>query len=140
MTGCVCHLNQVSMRKAFASFLLVCLGVLIPVAAVPMRVCLLGGGILTSGFASHQPECCTDCERDAGEPGSCCVELEKLPDLLAPQPPLEVVAAVLAEIPAWDYLAPLDNVLPCALALRSEPVRGPTSPAAHRAVLGIWRL
>lgn len=128
------------MRNFLAIFLLVCLGVLIPVAASPMRVCLLEGGIITSGLGSHQPECCTDCGRDAGEPAPCCVELEKLPDLLAPQPPLEVVAAVLAEIPLWDYLAPLERELSCEVAPLSEPICGPISPAAHRAVLGIWRL
>jgi len=127
-------------RNLLATFLLVCLGVLIPVAASPMRVCLLEGGILTSGFASHQPECCTDCEPDKDLPDPCCVELEKLPELLAPQPPLEVAAAVLAEIPPWDCLTPLERELPCEASPRSEPIRGPTSPAAHRAVLGIWRL
>lgn len=124
-----------AMRKVLASFLLMCLGVLIPVAASPMRICLLDGGILAAGSVS-QSGCC-DCE-DQHAP--CCVELEKLPELFVPQAAVELPPAVVAELPLWPCARLFASELPRESCRFSEPIRGPDSPGAHRAVLGIWRL
>jgi hypothetical protein len=123
------------MRKLLASFLLLCLGVLVPVAASPMRVCLLDGGIFAASCATEVG--CCDCD---GSHEPCCVELEKLPTLSVPQAELELPPALLAELPSWICPQPLASERSREISRYSEPIRGPDSPAARRAVLEIWRL
>ena len=63
-----------------------------------------------------------------------------MPDSPAPQPPLELPAAVFAELPEFHCAAcPVAEVV-ASEPVMTEPIRGPDSPAAYRAVLGIWRL
>jgi hypothetical protein len=134
------------MRKILAAFLLVCLGVLIPLAASPVRFCLLDGTITFAAFAPGTANacadggCCPDCNREDDSQTPCCVDLEELPDSSIPHPPVELPPAVFAELP--PQAGPAASIAePVRLVFtRSESIRGPASPAAYRAVLGIWRL
>jgi hypothetical protein len=128
---------MIKMRKILAAFLLVCLGILLPLAASPLRFCLMQGGAYD--FLSASQECCTDCQQGS-EPAPCCVELEKLPDISPPLGPLEVPPAVLVELGEISHPVSVRVLQPPHHAPVMPPIRGPTTPSAFRAVIGIWRL
>ena len=126
------------MRKLLAAFLLLCLGMMIPSGAASVRLCLLNGQISP---ALGDVPCCDECSCEDDESDPCCIDFEQLPDASAPLPPLEIPPAL------WTGIPPLlmglatsardGSIKPCVV---SEPIRGPSSPAAHRAVLSIWRV
>ena len=121
-----------------AALLLFCVGILIPASASHVRICFLEFGL--NSFQADS-KCCPDCNQGTEQPDPCCHDLEELPDAPAPQLPLELPAAVVTDAPTDLCPAPLL----IAWFSRSDfhvlvPIRGPTSPAAYRAVLGIWRL
>lgn len=126
------------MRRLLAALLLFCVGILIPASASPVRICFLELGL--NSYQSDS-ECCPDCSQGTELPDPCCHDLEKLPDSGVPQLPVELPAAVVTDVPADLCAAPL---LIARFSLSdfpvSTPIRGPTTPAAYRAVLGIWRL
>ena len=69
------------MRRAIAALLLACLGVLFPLAATPVRLCLLEQRVLVPGVSEcglTKSKCCPDCG-DHHEEKPCCVDLEDLP-------------------------------------------------------------
>ena len=123
------------MRKFLAAWMLLCLGMFIPLGASSMRLCLLDGDL---SRAHGELACCSECAAEEDAPSPCCVEFEKLPDASAPFPPL-LIPAVL-----WTGLPPLLAVPPVSVERSqagfspSEPILGPSSPAAYRAVLSIW--
>jgi len=125
-------------RRLLAALLLICVGILIPASASPVRICLLEFGL---SFSHAAAECCPDCSPGTELPDPCCVDLEELPDSGAPQLPVELPPAVVTEVPvAWcSALLIATRISPTSFP-RSVPIRGPTSPAAYRSVLGIWRL
>jgi len=126
------------MRKVVAMLLLICVGIMIPASASPARICFLEFGLKS---CQAESKCCPDCNRDSGLPDPCCMDLEELPDAPAPQLPVELPAAAGADVPASFCAA--RRVLTehyWERSFVSKPIRGPTSPAAYRAVLGIWRL
>ncbi|MGL4398956.1 MAG: hypothetical protein ACRCXD_03730 [Luteolibacter sp.] len=63
-----------------------------------------------------------------------------MPDSTAPQTPIELPPAIVTEAPV--RLGPVHAVTWVfgENFVVSPPIRGPTSPAAYRAVLGNWRL
>jgi hypothetical protein len=120
-----------------AALLLLCVVILIPASASPVRICLLD---LKWKFAQVDSKCCPDCQRENEQPDPCCVDLKELPDSGVPQLPVELPPVVITDLPA-DLPAALVMIRICAETFAvSTPIRGPTSPSAHRAVLGIWRL
>jgi len=120
-----------------AALLLFCVGILIPASASPVRICFLEFALNSSQADS---KCCQDCSQGTEEPDPCCHDLEKLPDAPAPQFPVELPPAVITDLPA-DLCPAFVMIEMCRTFLPvSAPIRGPTSPAAYRAVLGIWRL
>ncbi len=127
------------MRKAIAAFLLACIGAMLPMAAAPVRLCLLKERLLVAE-TSRDKNCCDDCGRETNIPEPCCVDLEALPDSVAPQPVIGPPPVAIRWLPA--ALLPPAAVECSGLEdeSRSAPTRGPTSPAAYRAVLAIWRL
>jgi hypothetical protein len=128
------------MRKVIAAFLLACLGIMLPTAATPVRVCFLEEEILIAA-AGPDSKCCPDCTRETDESDPCCMDLEALAAAAAaPQPSIELPPAILTEVVGNAILAPLRTERDRKVFARPERIRGPTSPAAHRAVLGIWRL
>lgn len=127
------------MRRAISAFLLTCLVILLPTAASPLRVCLLEESLLMAN-PGPDSDCCPDCTRESDHDSSCCVDLEALPDSSAPQPSVELPPAVITEIFVTTIRPVAAIVTETGISVRSNPIRGPTSPAAYRAVLGIWRL
>lgn len=130
------------MRQFLAILLLVCFGMMLPTAALSVRVCTSEQTIYIVG-SSEDNNCCSDgCHEEDPDSHSdpCCLELEKLPDTLLPQPTIELPPFVAAALPTSAFLAPAVNELGSQEFAPSDQIRGPTSPAAYRAVLGIWRL
>lgn len=126
-----------NVRKIVAALLLFCVGILIPASALPVRFCLLEFELSS---AQADSKCCSDCSRGTELPDPCCVDLDELPDSTAPQVPVELPPVIVTEVLA--EFRPI-HALPWGSGenfVASPPIRGPTSPAAHRAVLGIWRL
>jgi hypothetical protein len=125
------------MRKVLAAFLLFCVGIMVSASATPLRICLLDYLVETASEASA---CCMDCTREPEKSEPCCHDLEQLPDAPVPQDPVELPPAVVADLPPVLFLTPVPAQVCLEKFTVSEPIHGPTSPAAHRAVLGIWRL
>ncbi len=133
------------MKRLLAMLLLVCFGMTIPSSASPWRLCSLEGKALAPGFKnygetpSQKSKCCPDCgTTDDGD--SCCVDIEKLPDVPIP-------SAFLILPPHFFCESDFDLAMPlCAVTeievpfVPSAPIRGPDSPGEHRAMLGIWNI
>ncbi len=129
------------MRKAIAAFLLACLGIMILLAAAPVRLCLAEHRLLVAGVSecgSKKLPCCPDCGDHHQDP--CCLELEDLPDAPAPVTPEGLPAIVAIDLPAPIFMAPPAVLVEVAAFEASVPIRGPDSPAAWRAILEVWRL
>lgn len=135
-----------AVRRALATFLLLCIGMMIPLAASPVRVCLLDGSVMMSAFkaaSDAQPEndCCTDCDDPAKSlHDDCCADLEKLPDSTLPLGKVDAPdMAVMDVVPL--VLPPIcETWVTHSVFIPSTPIRGPDSPCAYRAVLAIWRI
>jgi hypothetical protein len=128
--------NDMPVRKLIAALLLVCFGILIPMAASPVRICTLEENHLVADVS----KCCSGCDRETEEHDPCCLELEALPDASAPQPSVELPPLIVSELPQSLLPGPTILVLCNLTDSQSAPIRGANSPAAYRAVLGIWRL
>ncbi len=126
-----------SMRRTLAALLLFCVGILIPASASPVRICFLELGL---NFYQADAKCCADCSQGTEQPDPCCHDLEELPESPAPQLPVALPAVVIADVPMDLCPAPVMTRMWQACFPVSAPIRGPTSPAAYRAVLGNWRL
>jgi hypothetical protein len=118
------------MRKFTATILAICFGILLPAAAMPMRVCLLDQ-------AEQSEDCCGTCSTNNVD---CCVDSEGLPDSQLPSgsfetPPFvgNALPPTMAELPR----IPESIVLPPCLA---RPPNGIGSTTARLAVLSVWRL
>lgn len=101
----------------------------LPVAAVPMRVCFLDQ-------KDQQEDCCKNC---LSEHKDCCAEKDKLPDSPAPGGSLEIPPFIAFEIPLYDFGFSPEIVTPFPPRF-AQPIRGPDSPAACRSILSVWRL
>lgn len=147
MTDSLDRLNNfiTTMRRLFAVLLTVCLGILIPVVALPVRVCLLDDSVLLPGFStygespSHKDKCCLDCgNTDSGE--SCCFELKKLPDAEFPTGRLVLPILVCCEYDIGISVPPYSVIAREMPFLPSAPIRSPNSPGERRALLEIWNI
>jgi hypothetical protein len=68
------------------------------------------------------------------------MDLEALPDASAPQPSVELPPIIITELQIAAIPPPMTVDLCRWIDSPSGTIRGPTSPAAYRAVLSIWRL
>lgn len=119
------------MRKFFTVLLLVCLGMVLPLAAVQTRVCLLNA-------KERQEDCCTKkCDPDRD---NCCAVKDKAPDSPAPGGSMEIPPFVPVEIPVFEPGLQAEAPLVLLAPRFSQPIRGPDSPAAFRSILSVWRL
>lgn len=120
----------VAMRKIMATILAVCFGILLPAAAIPVRVCLLHPGDLSG-------ECCGNC---ATSHQDCCTDFKTVPYSTMPDGHFETPAFAGYVIP--DFWAELpcipESIAPPPCFAR--PPTGIGTPMAHRAVLNVWRL
>lgn len=124
---------------------MLCLGILIPTAATPIRVCFLDGKIHEPGFAtygetaSHKAKCCPDCgSQENGN--SCCVDVKKLPDAPEPTAPVVLPPLVFSETDFEVTVPPCPVVMVEKAFIRAAPIRGPNPPGMRRALLGIWNI
>jgi hypothetical protein len=106
---------------------------MLPVAAMPLRVCLLEDKRV-------DPDCCSDCDRQSDGRDPCCMDVDPLPDSQTPQPLIVLPPVIVIDLPETTILKPVMMESGCDIFELSEPIRGPTSPAAYRAVLGVWRM
>lgn len=126
-------------RRVIAAGLLVCFGIILPVAAVPTRVCLLERKLMVSSPGEAE-KCCSECQRDSEDPEPCCHDLDGLPDSQAPHPGFELPALPVVDLPSLMTPLPISRVSDLKPDAHEAPIRGPTSPAGWRAVLAVWRL
>lgn len=133
------------MKRLVAAMVLACLGITLPLAACPLRLCLVDGRVLVPGIdrcaddKSAPPDCCKNCQPDP-QRDPCCLDLEEMPDAPAPTPPDELVAPPSMDLPPPAFVAPPPVMTGGPVHLAATPIRGPDSPAARRALLGVWRL
>lgn len=128
-----------------AAFLLICFGILVPTAGASVRVCLMEGATMGGGptsfgkTSSVKPKCCED---DCGtqDHEECCADLKQLPDSTLPVLSVALPALVGVDLPLLVFVPPAIPVVEKNVFQPSVPIRGPDSPAAHRALLGIWRI
>jgi hypothetical protein len=128
------------MQRIVAAILLACLGMMIPLAGSPLRLCLLENRLLVggSGCGAEKDPCCPDCGDSPVEP--CCVELEEMPDVPVPPAPDELPVPLVIDLPKLAFVAPRPVITDGSVHPAATPIRGPATPAAHRALLGVWRL
>jgi len=134
-----------TMRRVIAAFVTICLGILIPAVASPMRVCFLDGSVLLPGYATfgesptHKDKCCPDCgDTDQGD--SCCLDLKELPDAEHPGGPLVLPPLVCCGLEIGIVVPPCPVMWTEAVRMPSTPIRGPDSPGSRRALLAIWNI
>jgi hypothetical protein len=125
------------LRRAIAIWLLACFGMMLPAAATPVRVCFIGSHL---AIAAEDAGCCHDCDRPAEGPQPCCMDLESLPDASTPEAAVLLPPVPICTIPEGPAAAPLPNHPVGECMLRAVPIRGPDSPSARRALIGVWRL
>lgn len=134
-----------TMRRILAAFLTVCLGILIPVVASPVRVCFLDGSVLLPGFTtygespSHKEKCCPKCG-DTEEGESCCLELKRLPDAEFPTGPLVLPSQVCCEVDVCIAVPSCPVTWIESAHVPATPIRGPDSPGSWRALLSVWNI
>ena len=133
------------MRRVIAAFLLACLGMIIPLAGSPVRFCVLDHKVLIQGSGtcskeSKKKSCCPDCREKKSEGDPCCLEVDHLPDATPPASPDSVPPALVMDLPEPMFMAPVMAPVVEHVFTAATPIRGPDTPTAHRALLGIWRL
>jgi hypothetical protein len=128
------------MKRVIAAFLLACLGMMIPLAGSPLRLCLLENRWLVGGSEcdGEKDPCCPDCGDPREDP--CCVELEELPEAPAPAIPDDLPSPPVMHLQVPASIAPPPLIRGGSVHFAATPIRGPDSPAARRAWLGVWRL
>jgi hypothetical protein len=133
------------MIRVFSFLVLLCYGISIPVVAAPIRVCLIGDMVLLPGFTTygetpmHKDKCCPDCG-DPDEGGSCCLDLQQLPDAEYPAGPLVLPSLVCCELDVRIAVPPRPVILMETAHVPATPIRGPDSPGSRRALLVIWNI
>jgi len=130
------------MRRAIAALLLACLGILVPLAATPVRLCLLEHRVLVPGASEcglKKSKCCPDCG-DHHDEKPCCVDLEDLPDAPPPSFPEGLPAIVAIDLPPTVFDLPPVVLVEDSIFEAAVPIRGPDTPSVRRALLEVWRL
>lgn len=121
------------MRRAIAVLLLACLGMMVPLAAAPLRFCLMKSQVVSSMS-------CPKCHKlPKPHEAPCCLEIDQ-PDATLPGIPLGLPPVVAIDLPPPVFVLPPVELLPASAEAYFEPIRGPDTPGRHRAVLGVWRL
>jgi hypothetical protein len=118
------------MCKWIATILAICLGILLPAAAIPLRICLLDP-------SERFEDCCNTCTTGRQD---CCADQKTLPDAPMPGGNVETPAFVGYAIPPVIEAPP---GIPARIApppCFARPRTGIGPPAARLAVLNVWRL
>lgn len=113
-----------------ATLLLICFGMMLPAAAMPVRVCLLEE-------KDRVPDCCSTCHTERRD---CCADLDQMPDATVPGGLFVPPAFSGFQLPFFEPVRTTEIAADDFPSHRHPPIRGPDSPAAFRSVLGVWRL
>lgn len=124
------------MRRVIAAFLLACLGMIIPLAAAPVRVCLIENEVK----AASEKACCPKCTKETKHDSHCCVQLEELPDAPPAGFPEGVPPLMAVDLPPQPFLLPPVAIVAVETYSAATPIRGPDLPCRLQAILGVWRL
>jgi hypothetical protein len=124
------------MRRVIAAFLLACLGMMIPLAAAPVRVCLIENELKAAG----EKACCSKCKKETKHDSHCCVQVDELPDAPPIGAPEGVPPLMAVDLPPQPFLLPPVAIVPMESYAAATPIRGPDEPCRQRAILGVWRL
>lgn len=119
---------RLQMLKLSAIILLICLGILLPVSAMPVRICLLA-------FEERTDTCCNACDSDVKD---CCADVDAIPDGTAPHRSLETAVFGGHALPpaSLAFAVPPERIVPTSCRARLSNWTCPTS--ARLAVLGVW--
>lgn len=137
------------MNRLLSALLLFCLGLAVPLAATPLRVCLLDHRLLIGGLDECQSDseggklpCCPDCEHHGrkGKPVDCCIDVDPLPQIQKPALPAPLPPLTAIDLPPPVFVLPVLCESTPATCWISGPIRGPDPWPPHRSVLGVWRL
>jgi hypothetical protein len=124
------------MRRLIAAFLLACLGMMVPLAAAPLRICLIENKIKEAG----DKPCCPKCKKETKHDSNCCVQVEDLPDAPLASFPEGIPPLMSVDLPPQPFLLPPVAIIPVESFVAATPIRGPDEPCRLRAILGVWRL
>lgn len=130
--------------------LLACLGMMIPTAVVPTRVCSLESSVLAGGFESYgiaqrkdgseKVKCCPLCGEEEDEDNPCCVDIQKLPDSPEASHPFGLPPVLPVEIAEFQVTVKRVEFQLPEVFEAARPIRGPTDPGRRRAMLGVWTI
>lgn len=124
------------MRRVIAAFLLACLGMMIPLAAAPLRICLIENRITEAG----EEPCCPKCKKETKHDSDCCVQFDELPEAPVANFPEGVPPLMAVDLPPQTFVLPPVAIVPVEIFIPAAPIRGPDEPCRLRAKLGVWRL
>jgi len=125
------------MRSTISFLLLVCVGIQLLASAATVRICMLD---LSVSHCASEDSCCHDCHKKEKDKAPCCHVLEALPDTSTPPSPFEFHPVSLTEVTSEQPQFVISEEI-FVVSMGCTPViRGPTSPAAYRARLEIWRI
>lgn len=125
------------MRMPITLWLLACFGMLLPVAATPVRICFLGSHL---AMVAKESGCCDNCTQPAEGPQPCCMDLEALPEASTPEVEVVLPPIPICVLPDGPAVAPVPSRPVRECMVRSTPIRGPDTPTAWCAVINVWRL
>ncbi|MBU6327350.1 MAG: hypothetical protein KGQ89_06970 [Verrucomicrobia bacterium] len=129
-------------RRLTAAFLLLCMTLLVPASAAPIRVCFDEHRLVVPGWSSSSPanstetKCCKSCE--GREKAPCCSDMQQLPDSTTPAAPVALPPFYFVQ----DFSACL--IPPCpvtevSLRVGDFPPDPQSDPrVTFRARLGVW--
>jgi hypothetical protein len=141
----IVNLSYLVMCRFVAVFLTICLGILIPAVASPLRVCFIDDSVLLPGFTTygetptHKDKCCPNCG-DTEDGDSCCLDLKRLPDADFPSGPPVLPSIICCELEARIAAPPCPVTWIEAAHIPATPIRGPDSPGSWRALLSVWNI
>jgi len=132
--------------------LLLCFGMFIPAAGMPLNICLEESGMVRLGFQSCDEatesnasgDCCSDSgpKEEAPKDSPCCFETGIMPNGMPPGLPLKIAPPLFTVLELPEFLlnpfqaseiAETKKILP-------QAVPRPDTASERRALLSVWRI
>lgn len=118
------------LNKFVATLLLACFGMIVPLGAIHVRVCLLEEYERTE-------DCCEKCPSTHGD---CCADMDTLPEIPTPGASTEIPPFIAVELLSCLVEELTEVPRQSQTPAFSQPIRGPDTPAAYRSVLSVWSI
>ncbi len=103
---------------------------LLPLAGLPLRICLLDQSERTE-------DCCKKCTSSHKD---CCADMDTLPDTPVPGTTTEIPPYIAVELSAFLADDTVEILRLPQVPAFFQPIRGPDTPAAYRSVLSVWSI